>query len=72
MAGLRRICRAYGGMTVTIDGKTVKYVWDYAKEEPVDSKLMTKARRKASDIAWAKLMREQLDADPSGSGQERE
>jgi hypothetical protein len=36
MSGLRRICKAYGGMTVTgNDGKTIKYVWDYAADAPV-------------------------------------
>jgi hypothetical protein len=36
MAGLRRICKAFGGMTVIgNDGKTIKYVWDYAADEPV-------------------------------------
>ncbi len=53
----------YGGMTVSKDGKTIHYVWDYDKEEPVDKKLMTRARQKASDIAWAKLMKEQQARD---------
>jgi hypothetical protein len=51
----------YGGMTVSADGKTIHYVWDYAKDEPVDKKLMTKARQRASDIAYAKLLKEQLE-----------
>jgi hypothetical protein len=59
MAGLRRICRMYGGMAVSSNGKTINYVWDYANEEPIDKKLMTKARQKASDIAFAKLMKAQ-------------
>jgi DNA integrity scanning protein DisA with diadenylate cyclase activity len=35
MSGLRRICKAYGGMTVSSGGKTIHYVWDYANDEPV-------------------------------------
>lgn len=35
MGGIRRICKAYGGMTVKIDGQTAEYVWDYVKDEPV-------------------------------------
>lgn len=61
MAGLRNICRAYGGMTVSSKGKTIHYVWDYAKEEPVDKKLMTKVRQKASDIAKFTLLKKQIE-----------
>lgn len=32
MAGLRRICRMYGGMIV----QGVHWVWDYEAEEPVE------------------------------------
>jgi hypothetical protein len=35
MSGLRRICKAYGGMTVSGRGVTIKYVWDYVADEPV-------------------------------------
>lgn len=49
MAGLRRICKMYGGMTV--DGK--KFVWDYAADEPVpaDEMKMGSDRWKASERA---------------------
>ena len=41
MAGLRRICKALSGMTVTgNDGKTIEYVWDYAADEPVTKQAM--------------------------------
>jgi len=36
MAGLRNICKMYGG--IVIDG--VKYVWDYANNEPVEESEM--------------------------------
>ena len=36
MAGLRNICKAFGGMKVTDnEGRTINYVWDYAADEPV-------------------------------------
>jgi hypothetical protein len=35
MAGLRMICKMYGGMTVRgKDGKTIHWVWDHAADEP--------------------------------------
>lgn len=33
-AGLRRVLKLTGGMTVSSGGKTVKYVWDYAADKP--------------------------------------
>lgn len=62
MAGLRRICKMYGGMTVTgSDGKKVNYVWDYANDEPIPKEQMPvgSERHKASEIAKWKLMKEQ-------------
>jgi hypothetical protein len=36
MSGLRRLCKLFGGMVAKgADGTTIKYVWDYAKDEPV-------------------------------------
>lgn len=63
MAGLRNICRMYGGMKVSSNGKTINYVWDYAAEEPVDEKDMPfgSERHKASEIARAELMRKQIE-----------
>ena len=53
MAGLRRICRALGGMTVSANGKTVHYVWDYVADEPVrrDEMPVGSERHKASERA---------------------
>jgi hypothetical protein len=54
MSGLRRICKLYGGMTVTgNDGKTIRYVWDYANDEPVPEGEMPfgSDRHKASERA---------------------
>lgn len=53
MGGLARICKMYGGMTVS-DGKTtIKYVWDYAADKAVDGKEMPigSERWKASERA---------------------
>jgi hypothetical protein len=56
MAGLARICKLYGGMTVTgKDGKTIKYVWDYVADEAVpDSEMpLGSDRWKASErVKW--------------------
>lgn len=33
--GLRRICKAYGGMKFKgADGKVVEWIWDYTRDEP--------------------------------------
>lgn len=56
MAGLQRICKAYGSMT--IQGK--KWVWDYATDEAVREADMPKGseRWKASEKAQALLRAE--------------
>ena len=53
MGGLRRICKAYGGMTVSSGGKTIHHVWDYANDEPVPDTEMPfgSDRHKASEKA---------------------
>ena len=54
MGGLARICKMYGGMVATdADGKTVKWVWDYANDVPVHEKDMPfgSERHKASEKA---------------------
>lgn len=41
MSGLRRLCKALGGITVTgSDGKKVRHVWDYAADKPVTEQEM--------------------------------
>jgi hypothetical protein len=40
MAGLARICKAYGGMKVSGRGKTINYVWDYVADKAVDATKM--------------------------------
>lgn len=53
MSGLRRICKLYGGMTVNTRAGTIRYVWDYAKDEPVTEREMPfgSDRHKASERA---------------------
>ena len=54
MGGLRRICKAYGGMKVTGNsGKTINYVWDYVADQPVPDTEMPQGsdRWKASEMA---------------------
>ena len=59
MAGLRNICRAYGGMKVTgNNGTTINYVWDYVADEPMpDTEMPVGSRRsKASQRRKAELL----------------
>lgn len=63
MAGLKVICRMYGGMTVSSNGKTVKYVYDYANDTPCkeDEMPLGSDRHAASEIAKAELIRQQFE-----------
>jgi len=49
MGGIRNICRAYGGLKVTQNGKTVEYVWDYIKDKPRPKSEMTKEELEANE-----------------------
>jgi hypothetical protein len=57
MSGLRRICRLYGAMQVG----SIKYLWDYVAEEPVEEKDMRvgSERWKASERKRAELLKQQ-------------
>jgi hypothetical protein len=57
MAGLRKMCRAFGGMQIN----GVMWRWDYAADEPVkESEMpMGSERWKASEMRKVELMREQ-------------
>jgi len=56
MSGLARICKMYGGMTVKVDGKTVKYVYDYHRDIAVHEKEMTEEQKKLSERAkWSNI-----------------
>jgi hypothetical protein len=59
MGGLRRICKALGGMKVSSNGKTVNYVWDYAADEPVpDTEMPLGSERwQASELARAAALK---------------
>lgn len=53
MGGLSRICKIYGGMKTTSNGKTVNWKWDYANDKVVkDSEMPQGSERwKASEKA---------------------
>lgn len=56
MGGLAKICKAYGGMTVSSGGKTVRHVWDYVADKAVPESEMPigSDRWKASEKAkWS-------------------
>jgi hypothetical protein len=50
-------------MTVSQDGKTVRYVWDYANEEPVREEEMPlgSERHAASERARTELIKQQME-----------
>jgi|GEM_PF-2128383 len=63
MAGLARILKSFGSMKVTgNDGKTVNWVWDYARDEAVHESEMPfgSERHRASE-----RVRYGVDAKPS-------
>ena len=34
-SGLQKICKMYGGLKITSNGKTVEWTWDYAQDKAV-------------------------------------
>lgn len=57
MAGLKKVCKLYGGITI----QGVKWVWDYAIDEPVKESDMPigSERHKNSERAKYKSMMEE-------------
>ena len=58
MAGLRNICRMHGAIIASDGTTTVKHVWDYANECPVNEKDMPvgSQRWRASEKAkWEEI-----------------
>lgn len=51
MGGLAKICRMYGSMKVSDNGKTVLWLWDYANEKPRLASKMTKEEIAESERA---------------------
>lgn len=64
MSGLRRICKAYGGMRFKgADGKEVVWVWDYRADKPRLKSEMDAERKAASEKAkWEKAAAAALKA----------
>ena len=65
MAGLRMICKYYGGMTVKgSDGKTIRYLWDYDKDMPVtEEEMKDKERFAKSERAKWKAVAKSLQGE---------
>lgn len=56
MAGLAKICKLYGSITVTSDGKSVVWVWDHANNKPRLKSEMTQDEIRESEKAkWNKI-----------------
>lgn len=69
MAGLAKICKLYGGMTVN----GVSWKWDYANDRAVkanDMKMGSDAWKK-SEIARAELMRASLGNKEPANGRSK-
>lgn len=64
MAGLMRILKRHGAMTVSANGETIRYLWDYARDVPVTEAEMPEGSerwRESERVKWA-AVKEQLDA----------
>lgn len=56
MAGLAKICKTYGEIKISSNGKTIKYVWDYVNDVAVPENEMTQERWAASEkVKWTKV-----------------
>lgn len=60
MGGLAKICKIYGGMEITDkDGKTAKWIYDYANDKPRLESEMSEEEIIASEKAKWKLIKNQ-------------
>lgn len=58
MAGLRKLCKMFGSLTVKdADGHEVRYVWDYARDEPVTREQMPEGGERDKLSERAKWLR---------------
>lgn len=73
MGGLARILKGYGRMTVSDGKSTVKWVWDYARDEPAKEEDMPvgSERWKASERAKWGAGRSPLPRPSPGIGRGR-
>ena len=56
MGRLTDLCKAFGSMQVSRNGKTVKWIYDYANDKPRMEKEMTKEEIRESERAkWMKV-----------------
>lgn len=64
MTGLQRILKMYGSTTVSANGKTVRWFWDYAQDCPAREDEMPKgsARWKESERAKYAAIKETMTA----------
>lgn len=54
--GLKKILQLYGAMSVTANGNTERFVWDYSQNKSRLRKEMTDEEWKASEaIRWGKV-----------------
>lgn len=57
--GLKKILQLYGAMSVTANGNTERFVWDYSQNKSRLRKEMTDEEWKASEkVRWGKIKNE--------------
>jgi hypothetical protein len=61
MGGLARICKIYGGMTVTVKGRTAEWVYDYVQDKPRLKQEMTKEELAESEKAKYQNLKKNID-----------
>lgn len=67
MAGLRKICKVYGGIRFKgADGKIVEWVWDYVRDEPRLKSDMDAEAASASERAKWKRIADKIERDKQG------
>lgn len=64
MAGLRMICKRYGGMVFReANGKEIRYIWDYKRDMPVLESEMIADKKAYAESEKAKWMRIREEAN---------
>jgi hypothetical protein len=62
--GLQKVCKLYGSLSLTENGRTTKYVWDYFNDVavPQSEMLPLSGRHKQSERAkWALTIKKNSD-----------
>ena len=58
--GIKTLCKIYGGIKFTVDGKTTEYVWDYTQDRARLKSEMDAERYTFSEKAQHERMKREL------------